>query len=209
VNGIYGLGYQLVLSLSQRKRMTSVQLFWLLLASTWMLAEILLLRRCASVPVEQNLDRGSAPLLWAGVGLGLLLALLFKELRWLPLGLDGVERLAWALPLCIGGLVLRGLAVAGLGRHFSTAVSLQDGHSLICSGPYRFIRHPSYTGLLLAFVGAGLAMGDGLALAVLLLTTSSAVLFRIRVEEQALASHFQQDYLDYCAGTKKLLPWIY
>lgn len=170
-----------------------------------MLAEMRLWRREAA----SALDRGSARGLWLCAAGGLALALICKELRWLPLGVDGAARLVLALPLFVGGLALRGWAVRELGRHFSAQVQVQPDHALVRSGPYRWLRHPSYTGLLLAFAGAGLAMGDALALLALLLPTVLAVRYRIRIEEQTLMTHFQHEYAAYCADTKRLLPWVW
>lgn len=186
--------------------MTAIQGFWLVLAAAWMLAEWRLLRRDKQA---SNHDQGSARWLWLCVLAGLGVALICKQLRWLPLGLDGTARLGLALPVFIAGISLRGLAVYHLGHHFSARVRLQERHTLIRSGVYRWLRHPSYTGLLLALTGAGLAMGDWLAVAALLLPSMAAVLYRIHIEETALAEHFPQDYPDYCASTKRLLPWVY
>jgi len=109
-------------------------------------------------------------------------------------------------------MVLAGLAFAiwarrHLGRNWSGAVALKDGHALIRSGPYRLVRHPIYAGLLLALLGTAVAIGEwrgllGLALAL------AGILRRMGAEDALMAETFGDAYLDYRSRTRALVPFL-
>ena len=107
------------------------------------------------------------------------------------------------------GLMIRFSAIITLGRFFSTKAVIQPEHLLINHGLYHYIRHPAYTGLVLSFFATGIAMGDFLALLVLVLPLLYVLKKRISVEEVILIRYFGKDYLDYAVRTKKLIPWLY
>jgi protein-S-isoprenylcysteine O-methyltransferase Ste14 len=103
-----------------------------------------------------------------------------------------------------------GFAVAArvtLGRNWSGTVTLKQGHELIQTGPYRLVRHPIYTGLLLAFAGTAVARGDLRGLVALALVTAS-FLFKLGVEERFMAERFPQEYPGYMARTPALVPGL-
>jgi protein-S-isoprenylcysteine O-methyltransferase Ste14 len=87
-------------------------------------------------------------------------------------------------------------------------VSVQQGQPVIREGPYRFIRHPSYTGALLTLTGIGLAIQSWGALLVLVLIFGIVYGYRIHVEEKALILHTGEEYIAYMKNTKMLLPFI-
>lgn len=80
---------------------------------------------------------------------------------------------------------------------------------MIESGPYRLVRHPSYTGALLAFLGFGFSLGNWLALLVIIVPIFVAFAYRIKVEERALVDALGDRYVSYARRTKRLLPFIY
>jgi protein-S-isoprenylcysteine O-methyltransferase Ste14 len=94
-----------------------------------------------------------------------------------------------------------------LGADWSGIVALKEGQRLVRSGPYALVRHPIYTGILLAFIGTALAIGElrGL-LAVALITT--ACLLRIRIEERWLLEEFGAEYEQYRREVKALIPFL-
>ncbi|MGZ5504624.1 MAG: methyltransferase family protein, partial [Chthoniobacterales bacterium] len=92
---------------------------------------------------------------------------------------------------------------------FTVNVAIAQDHKVIETGPYRYIRHPSYTGVLVAFVGYGLSLGNWAALLALLLPIFVAFLYRMHVEEQTLIDALGERYAAYCRRTKRLVPFVY
>jgi len=88
-------------------------------------------------------------------------------------------------------------------------VAIHAEQRIVRHGPYRCVRHPSYTGLLLAFVGLGLSFGSSLSLAAVVVPITGAMLCRIRVEEEALVNALGEQYASCATGTKRLIPGIY
>jgi protein-S-isoprenylcysteine O-methyltransferase Ste14 len=116
--------------------------------------------------------------------------------RWLGIGL-----------FAAGGL-LRLWPVFVLGDRFSGLVAIQPGHTLVNSGIYGLIRHPSYLGLLVSSLGWGLAFRSGLGVLLTALTIPP-LLVRIRAEERLLRTQFGAEYDAYRARTSRLIPRLY
>jgi len=106
------------------------------------------------------------------------------------------------------GLALRSWAIATLGRMFSVDVAIQPEHRIVRAGPYHSVRHPSYTGMLLAFAGLGIALGNWLSLALAVVPTTAVILFRVNVEERALMEEFGDVYARYREETYRLFPGL-
>lgn len=116
---------------------------------------------------------------------------------------------AVGLAVFMAGVLLRLWAMVKLGRLFTFRVAIQTGHQIVRSGPYRYVRHPSYSGLLAACLGLGLALENWLSLLVMIVLPASAIVLRIIVEERALRSALGADYRDYSATTPRLLPLVW
>ena len=106
------------------------------------------------------------------------------------------------------GVLVRQWAIAVLGRFFSTSVRIVEDHRVVEKGPYRLVRHPSYTGLLILFIGLALAVQSAGALLVLLGVFTVSFGYRIRVEEKTLLSELGDSYADYMKRTKRIIPHI-
>ena len=122
--------------------------------------------------------------------------------------LDG-DAIRWlGVALFAAGGALRIWPVFVLGRRFSGLVAIQTGHTLVTSGVYGIIRHPSYLGLFVNSVGWGLAFRSvvGVLLAAL---TIPPLLARIRAEETLLRAQFGAEYDAYRARTSRLVPWLF
>lgn len=130
---------------------------------------------------------------------------------WLPQmrmgGGDGVL-VAGAFAI-LAGVLFRSWAVVTLGRHFRRSVTLLDEHRLITGGPYRWLRHPAYTGSLASFAGLGLALHNWASLALLIFAPLAAYLYRIKIEERALAARFGQQWAEYRARRRAIVPFIF
>jgi protein-S-isoprenylcysteine O-methyltransferase Ste14 len=107
------------------------------------------------------------------------------------------------------GLALRVWAIVVLGRWFRTTVEVDVDQHVVTRGPYRWVRHPSYAGLLLIAAGLGLAGGTWPGLALCLVLPTVAMVLRIRVEETALVRVLGAPYRRYQNRTKRLLPGLW
>ncbi len=154
-------------------------------------------------------DRRSVRRLWAWILVGVAGA---HAVTWLDLGsryrLGAIGTLG-SFSILGAGFALRTWAIRTLGRWFTVDVVIRPGHELVTRGPFRVIRHPSYTGLALVFLGWGLLFENWLALPILLVPFALAFLHRVHLEEQALEAAFPAAYPAYRARTKRLLPYVY
>lgn len=107
------------------------------------------------------------------------------------------------------GIVLRFTAIAQLGRFHTPNVAIRADHQLKETGLYRYVRHPSYLGALIAFLGFSLALGNWLSVLVTMTITPCIYLYRIHEEDAALLAAFGDPYRAYCQRTKRLIPWVY
>jgi protein-S-isoprenylcysteine O-methyltransferase len=154
-------------------------------------------------------DRGSMRLLWMVIGASVCAAVGFT---WIPAAaIHAPSRVLHllALGVLLLGMTIRWLSILTLGRFFTVDVSVQHDHELVETGFYRHVRHPSYSGLLLAFVGLGVFFGNWLSLGVLALPITLAVLRRIRIEERALREALGAPYEEYSSRTKRLIPGVF
>jgi len=155
-------------------------------------------------------DRGTGALIFLMIYVGFALAL-FAAYRvptaaltshpWVWLGL-GVAVVA-------AGIVLRQWAIRTLGRFFTRDIRIQERHSLVTSGPYRLVRHPSYLGGLISAAGFGLALGNWLAIPAAIVPDLVGLVRRISVEEDALRNGLGPSvYQSYEEKRARLLPGI-
>ncbi|MBV9988985.1 MAG: DUF1295 domain-containing protein, partial [Chitinophagaceae bacterium] len=91
--------------------------------------------------------------------------------------------------LLAGGIAIRVWAIQTLGKHFTATVTLTNDHRLVRSGPYRWVRHPSYLGAFMAIVGAPVFLNAGWATLVAVASMTIAYYLRIGVEEKMLSSY--------------------
>ncbi len=154
-------------------------------------------------------DRSTFGLLWAVIGLSIGLSLYVAGALpqfgypFMPMGY-----VAGVVLFCFG-VMLRWWSIIHLGRFFTVDVAIARDHVVVGDGPYRMVRHPSYSGALLSFVGLGCLLHNWLAALLLLLPVTAAMLWRIKVEEAALSAALGKAYLDYMARTRRLVPWLY
>jgi protein-S-isoprenylcysteine O-methyltransferase Ste14 len=150
-------------------------------------------------------DRGTRVLI--AVTLGAAIALAAVTASRAP-RIAGAYRAAGVTVIWLG-LAIRVWAIAALGRAFRTTVEVDPGQAVVDTGPYRWVRHPSYSGLLLIVTGCGLASGSWLAIAICPVLPLPALLFRVRVEEAELVGVLGDRYRAYQARTKRLIPGVF
>jgi protein-S-isoprenylcysteine O-methyltransferase Ste14 len=123
--------------------------------------------------------------------------------------LDVPEPVRWAgLALVVFGVGVALWAIATLGRHYDLELEIHRDHELVRAGPYRFVRHPIYTGLGLHFVGACLATGNLALIAGTLLVTFPSLYLRARTEERLLRDRFGPAYDAYADEVGMLVPLL-
>ena len=123
--------------------------------------------------------------------------------------LDLPEPLRWVgLALVVLGISFALWAIATLGRHYDLELEIHRDHELVRSGPYRFVRHPIYTGLGLHFVGACLATGNLVLIAGTILVTFPALYLRAKTEERLLREQFGHAYDAYASEVGMLVPLL-
>lgn len=176
----------------------------------WVLSEVVLIvsarwNRRSVLPR----DRGSRTLLWCVIGAGIAAGTAVQTVSAASIRIPEPWLLGVSLLLLVAGLVIRWTAILTLGRFFNTSVAVHQDHRLVRTGLFRLVRHPSYSGLLLVFLGMALSFGNWLSFAVIVVPFLAALLYRIQVEESSLVEALGQDYIEYCKSTKRLLPGIF
>jgi protein-S-isoprenylcysteine O-methyltransferase Ste14 len=179
---------------------------WLAWALYW---SVLARRAKATERRESLVSRLSylAPLLLAGV-------LLFSSAPRIPV-LDGrfLPLAAWHIGVGAGaalnlvGLLFTVWARVYLGRNWSGVVTIKEDHELITGGPYQMVRHPIYTGLLLAFIGLALARGEWRGI-LGVLVAAGAFWRKLRIEERWMLQRFGDKYQTYSQRVPALIPFV-
>ncbi|CAG4903102.1 methyltransferase family protein [Paraburkholderia saeva] len=154
-------------------------------------------------------DRGTArQLVWTvyltSLG-GVLECLVWRY----PASMAWDELAITAFAVAIAGALLRAWAVAELGRFFTWHVRVQTGQQVISTGPYRLMRHPSYTGAWFLYTGLLIAMHAPVAAAFAGVLLLAAFVRRIRYEEGLMLQTFGAQYVTYCGRVKRLVPFIW
>jgi protein-S-isoprenylcysteine O-methyltransferase Ste14 len=108
---------------------------------------------------------------------------------------------------CVVGFGFAFWARAYLGRNWGMPMSLRQGHELVTSGPYAYVRHPIYTGIMLAMLGSALTLG--LLWLALFVIYFAYFLFSARTEEKMMLAQFPDAYPAYRRRTKMLIPFVY
>jgi protein-S-isoprenylcysteine O-methyltransferase Ste14 len=178
----------------------------MIICSLWFLSEVLvnILTRSKKSDSDSH-DHNSLGLIWIAIVLSIT-AGVFIGFRF-----PGFNECAYfsGLALIIVGITVRIIAIVSLKSLFNANVAIHHDHKLKTDGIYKKIRHPSYSGSLLSFLGLGLTMGNWISLLVIFLPVLAAFLFRISIEEKVLMDNFKDEYLNYKKGTKKLIPYVY
>jgi protein-S-isoprenylcysteine O-methyltransferase len=170
-------------------------------------AGLLWLKRSGKAAADA--DRGSLSLIWVVISVSMAAAFsLAGSFRQLAIGPAAIWRTAGVAVFAVG-ILLRWYAILSLGRFFTVNVAIASDHQLIEAGPYGWVRHPSYSGALLAFLGLAFCLDNWASLAALMVPVSVVFWWRMRIEEAALRETFGDRYRDYMRRTRRLIPFIY
>ena len=157
-------------------------------------------------------DRGSMRVIWIVV---LCTVVATFAARWLlpQASLASPTSNTWLFPLgfavFVVGALVRWYSIFYLGRFFTVDVAVTEGHRVVDSGPYRLVRHPSYLGILLEFLGVGICMTNAVSLVTAIVPPLLAFMHRIRIEETVLSDSLGESYRQYIKRTKRMVPFLY
>jgi protein-S-isoprenylcysteine O-methyltransferase len=154
-------------------------------------------------------DGGSLRVLLGGMWIALLIAfgLAFVRAWSFPSGAQ-LPLFAVGLSLIILGSMLRRYCFRTLGQYFTGDVRARSDQPVIRAGPYRLVRHPSYTAGMMMFIGIGLALGSWFSFILLTIATIATYCYRVVVEERALLDAIGEPYRSYMKETKRFIPYI-
>jgi protein-S-isoprenylcysteine O-methyltransferase Ste14 len=176
----------------------------------WVLPEAIAWKVKRSADSARAHDQGSLKLIsvlwWIGIAAGISLSLLLPQaaISWKRKSLFFV-----GIGLMLLGVAFRWYSVRVLGEYFTFDVAIHRDQALIEAGPYRYLRHPSYSGALVSMLGFGLSLGNWAALAAGLSFLGFAYAYRIPIEEAALATALGDAYKRYQARTWRLVPFLF
>jgi protein-S-isoprenylcysteine O-methyltransferase Ste14 len=176
--------------------------------AAWALLEVgIRVREVVRRKGRRDRDRATRVLIAVTLGAAIAAALLARSTA-PSLRTPAALRSAGVLVMWLG-LALRVSAIAALGGAFRTTVEVDPGQAVVCTGPYKWIRHPSYTGLLLIVLGFGLTVGNWLSLAACVVVPLPALVRRIRIEEAELNRVLGDAYRIYASGKARLIPRLW
>jgi protein-S-isoprenylcysteine O-methyltransferase Ste14 len=172
------------------------------------LPEFSLIARSKPAPGE-TADRGSMNVIILSNWIGMFIAfgvasmpaflLVRGQKIWFSLG----------LAFLLLGSFLRRHCFRTLGTHFTGNVKVTSDQPVIQTGAYRWVRHPSYTGGMLMFLGIGLGLTNWLSIVILIIFSGFSYAYRVRVEEEALQSALGKSYHAYMRRTKRFIPFVF
>lgn len=153
-------------------------------------------------------DRGTIRIIWITIGIANSFGIGIAVFLHLPIS-NNLMIAYLGLLLIVSGMIFRFISIYTLGKLFTVDVTIRDNHKLIKDGIYRLIRHPSYSGSLLSFIGFGISLNNWFSLIIISIPVTVAMLNRIKIEERLLLDQFGAEYADYMKKTYRLVPWIY
>ncbi|MEO7233959.1 MAG: isoprenylcysteine carboxylmethyltransferase family protein [Lapillicoccus sp.] len=160
-------------------------------------------------PEAHDGDRGSRSVIGVAAAVGILLAIAAR--RGLPgFAIGDPVAAGWCgLGMLCAARALRQWSFWTLGRYFTFTVRTSSDQTVITTGPYRFVRHPAYSALLLAAAAGGLYVDNWLSLVALVAAVAAGLAHRISVEERALSRDVGAAYRTYALTHKRLVPFVW
>jgi protein-S-isoprenylcysteine O-methyltransferase Ste14 len=193
--------------------MISVNSLIQIVAILWIASEIVLSLFRRARNKSKDFDKSNSLILWIinilSISIGINIAV--------KSGSSGIGSFSTAYPLInyigllliISGIAVRWTAILTLGRQFTTTLTIVENHKIIDTGIYKHIRHPSYTGGLMSFLGLSIAFSNWITFLVIFFPILFGYIYRINIEEKLLVSYFGEEYIAYSRNTYRLIPNIY
>jgi protein-S-isoprenylcysteine O-methyltransferase Ste14 len=183
---------------------------WIVTYWLGFMPEVVLSLLLRSKRTAQKLDRGSKLFVIVAANLAILIGFFVVfAFPGFSINAHWKANFGAGIVLWLSGAFFRFYSMLTLGRFFTYDVAISAGQSLVERGPYRWLRHPSYLGSLLAYIGFGMTLTNWLAIFLPALCLGIAYVYRIRVEEAALRQGLGAPYQDYMRRTWRLIPFVF
>lgn len=154
-------------------------------------------------------DRGSMQIIMLAGWLGSLAAFMVAGIGRFAITRATKEWFVAGLAILVSGRLLRMHCWRMLGQYFTGDVKVSSDQPVVELGVYRWVRHPSYTGGILMYLGTGIALTNWLSALIIVVSGAAAYGYRVHVEEQALQANLGRRYLEYMRRTKRFVPFVY
>ena len=179
------------------------------LIALWPLSEIILGIKRRAHTHQVKSEKSSYRLIWIVIILSIASAIFIQSYLQFRIPGSSTLHLVIGAACIVIGLIVRWLAILILGKSFVVDVAVKTGQSIIQKGPYKYIRHPSYTGMLISFLCLAFLLGNWLSLLLIIVPITAVLIYRIRSEEELLAAEFGAEYSEYSKKTWRLFPGMY
>jgi len=167
---------------------------------------LMLVKRSKKIERKRQNDKGSLVLLWVVITLCFTFGFTFANYK------------TWTLPnyiistigvnIILLGALIRWISIIQLKSVFTVDIAIANNHKLKTDGVYKYVRHPSYSGLLLIMFGFSVSMNSYISILIITIPMLLVILYRIKVEEEILLAEFGDEYSNYKKNTEKLIPGL-
>lgn len=181
--------------------------FWIVFLFSF-LPEFGLISRSRPVRGEANIDRGSTAVIVLASWIGMFTAFAVAGVPAFTIYRGQKVWFVAGLVSLLLGTAIRRHCWRMLGQYFTGNVRTASDQPVIQSGAYRWVRHPSYTGGMLMYLGTGLGLTNWLSVLLVTVVPFAAYVYRVRVEERALLANLGPRYEDYMRRTKRFVPFV-
>ena len=187
-----------------------ISTLWTLLYWGWVGSEVVIAVATRTRRGSGNVrDQGSMLLLWIVIFASITASEWVRYAVPVPMFGGAYWLRVAAIAVLVAGLAIRWTAILTLGKSFSANVAIRESQKVHRTGLYRFVRHPSYSGLVLIFLAVGLHARNWVSLVLATVPTTLGLFYRIHVEERALREAFGDEYAAYSRETKRLVPGVF
>ncbi|BDX39736.1 protein-S-isoprenylcysteine methyltransferase [Tenuifilaceae bacterium CYCD] len=166
----------------------------------------MLVKRSSKIDSKRQNDKGSLVLLWVVITLCFTFGFTFANYKTWTLTNYTIATIG--VNIILLGALIRWISIIQLKSAFTVNVAIANNHKLKTDGVYKYVRHPSYFGLLFIMFGFSVSMNSYISILIITIPMLLVILYRIKVEEEILLAEFGNDYSNYKNRTKKLIPWV-
>lgn len=184
-------------------------LLFIIVWSVWPLSEVLLnLLVRSGKSDKKGEDKGTLRIIWMTLLIAMTAGCIVESSVAAPI-INSVIINYLGLLLLVFGMIFRFYAIWSLGKMFTVDITIREEHKLKKDGMYKYIRHPSYTGAIISFMGFGFSVNNWISLLIVTIPIIAAMIIRIKAEEKMLLEQFGDEYAQYMKKTRCLMPLVY